>query len=171
MANNYLCHYGVIGMKWGIRRTPEQLGHRKSSSSEEKVKSITRTWSKEDRERMNLFGNEEYESSPLLVYRNIQYIKNLPVSFIDIEDYGTGLNVSIGTRSGEKYRGKGYASKCLKEGLSWYESNKETFSNKPLSWWAREENIGSNLLAKNAGFDYDEEGSKKNPGWSHYIKR
>lgn len=25
---NELKHYGVIGMKWGIRRTPEQLGHR-----------------------------------------------------------------------------------------------------------------------------------------------
>ncbi len=23
-----LCHYGVKGMKWGVRRTPEQLGHR-----------------------------------------------------------------------------------------------------------------------------------------------
>ena len=27
MANNYLKHYGVKGMKWGVRRTPEQLGH------------------------------------------------------------------------------------------------------------------------------------------------
>lgn len=26
-----LMHYGVKGMKWGVRRTPEQLGHRKSA--------------------------------------------------------------------------------------------------------------------------------------------
>ena len=24
---NHLAHYGVKGMKWGIRRTPQQLGH------------------------------------------------------------------------------------------------------------------------------------------------
>ena len=28
---DYLQHYGVKGMKWGIRRTPEQLGHVKKS--------------------------------------------------------------------------------------------------------------------------------------------
>lgn len=26
----YLCHYGVKGMKWGVRRTREQLGHGKN---------------------------------------------------------------------------------------------------------------------------------------------
>lgn len=29
---NELYHYGVKGMKWGVRRTPEQLGHKKRSN-------------------------------------------------------------------------------------------------------------------------------------------
>lgn len=32
MENNELYHYGVLGMHWGVRRTPEQLGHRTKSS-------------------------------------------------------------------------------------------------------------------------------------------
>lgn len=27
---DYICHYGIKGMKWGIRRTPAQLGHKAS---------------------------------------------------------------------------------------------------------------------------------------------
>lgn len=30
-------HYGVLGMKWGVRRTPEQLGHKTSSSKRKYV--------------------------------------------------------------------------------------------------------------------------------------
>lgn len=32
MNNTELYHYGVKGMKWGVRRTPEQLGRRKKQS-------------------------------------------------------------------------------------------------------------------------------------------
>lgn len=38
MRENELCHYGILGMKWGVRRTPAQLararGKTKSSSSD-----------------------------------------------------------------------------------------------------------------------------------------
>ena len=36
MDNNELYHYGVLGMKWGIRRTPAQLGHQIKARRAEK---------------------------------------------------------------------------------------------------------------------------------------
>lgn len=39
MSENEFMHYGVLGMKWGVRRTPEQLGHKieKLQSKNEKL--------------------------------------------------------------------------------------------------------------------------------------
>lgn len=171
MASSVLVHYGIKGMKWGVRRTPEQLGHYKSS--DKKVKNIVDTWSDKDKEFMGLGKDEDYERSPNLVYRSIQYLGKIPVSFLDIEDYGSFYNVSIGTRSGEEYRGRGFATKALRDGVEWWKSHKDEFD-KPLSWWARVENEGSNRLAVNAGFDEDfmwRQPDTDPDQWRHYLKR
>lgn len=40
MGETYIYHHGIKGMKWGVRRTPEQLGHRKKRSLKDAVESI-----------------------------------------------------------------------------------------------------------------------------------
>lgn len=68
-----LMHYGVLGMKWGVIRTPEQLGHKpneKSTPSEmteqkrsdkNKTKNVSDMTDEELRERIQRMDMEERE--------------------------------------------------------------------------------------------------------------
>lgn len=71
-----LMHYGVLGMKWGVRRTPEQLGHKpkvsstssgankqKNKAAKSKSKGVADMTDEELRQRIQRLNMEEQYSN------------------------------------------------------------------------------------------------------------
>ena len=180
-----LHHHGVKGQKWGVRRyqnkdgslTPEGRSRyqmEKAAKTKGDVDSIINSLSKKDRELL-MDGRKEYlsiEQGKNVVARFIKKCGKTPVAFFDISDEGDHLNAAIVTRSGEEYRGKGYASKCVQSGLAWYERNRHRFEDKRIVWWAKKENIGSQKTALRNGFVRDADYIKEwgaDDDWQKYV--
>lgn len=57
--DNELYHYGVVGMKWGIRRTPEELGRKKKTTKKKSKNQKIKEQRLKDLRRRRLLSDEE----------------------------------------------------------------------------------------------------------------
>ena len=116
----------------------------------------------------------EYDISANLAKRIIKQHGDIPVSMFEIWDNGTeAAYVAVATRSGDEYRGKGYAQKAVNDGLNWYNRyGKQKIKN--LYWVADKTNEGSIRLAEKSGFtklsEKDAPGKEKDFVYYRYKK-
>lgn len=85
----------------------------------------------------------------------IEYEQDTPVSFLYVQTGLSNGNVVVGTRDGDEYRNKGYASKNIEKAKEWLETNDEGITN--LYWSSYMDNVASQNLAKKSGFNYNSE--------------
>ena len=185
-----LYHHGIKGQKWGVRRFQNPDGslteagkkrvtarnrviraHRTSDS----VNSIINSMDKDEKEKLAVEDDEEYltfEQGASVAKRIlISDASSTPVSFFDLlEDDDGRVNVALGTKSGPEYRGKGYASKAAKQGMKWYEANKEKFGYKEVIWGVRTDNAASIRIAEKNGFKIDPNSYSADGKWVNYTK-
>ena len=134
-----LFHYGVKGMKWGVRRS--------KASSISDINAILSTLSTS--ERKHVLGNRPYKNSRYSVYRKVARRNGVPAGFIEaFRDPDLKRNEAIViTATNKKFRGQGVSK----------ELTRDLVSNMPkgidvLYWETTKGNKASGRVARSAGF-------------------
>jgi hypothetical protein len=120
------------------------------------VEDIVNSLSADEKLKLGMNPDEKeyltYEQGSQVVKRIIKRSGNTPVAFFDILDDDNTANTVVATRSGDKYRGKGYAKECAQKGMAWFEKNKSRFEFDKIYWGVRTDNPASIKIAKDLWF-------------------
>ena len=186
-----LCHYGVKGMKWGIRRyqnsdgTLTDAGRKHYMYRNRVVQNLkttddaNRIVSKLSDRDKKLLGastdkawiekNSILETNSRIAKRFIQRYKDIPVSMLEIYISEDGVG-EIAIATDPKYSGKGYATRNIESAKKWLNSYRNKSVNE-LLWSAHQSNDASQNLAKKSGFleiPNTYYGDVMNPNYKYY---
>ena len=195
MVDGYLMHHGIKGQKWGVRRYQNEDGTYTEEGRKRRVyrgnvirnrphtkavNDIVDTLSTRDKKLLGAptkkgekWINPKYEAETLSNKAKTIVLKEgeTPVSFVEIwTDGGNVGQIALATRSGKQYRGKGYASKAVKEAIKWTEQYGNT-QVKELQWIAENSNDASINLAKKYGFEKDPNPHDWDNEYTYMIKK
>lgn len=95
---------------------------------------------------MNELYHRHVDDGADVVKRIVKKIGDTPVAFLYITGDRSGVAISIGTRGGDEYRGKGYASAVVKQGKKWLDEHADEFDQ--VVWRARKDNPESIKIAQ-----------------------
>lgn len=169
--DDYLCHYGRKGMKWG-QHIFSRTSSKKSSRNRKAFNAIYNSLDVNDKMKVTGARNESQIDKELMsslmydryVAKNfVTRVGSKPVSALAVEKLND-RQASISLLTDPKQRGKGFASTATNKAMNWIEKG-SSFTE--VYWDVRADNIGSRRIAEKHGFKED---YKTSDGWISYSK-